>query len=107
MVAAGRTIVYEPAAQTFHSHAESPRAKARRLIDVNRVAGPRTRRRTVREAVGLTVRDTRSVLGLDAPARRKAAHLADVLRVALFYVLDFSRSGTTAERRRGDAARAT
>lgn len=107
VVAAGRTIVYEPAAATFHSHAESPRAKARRLIDVNRVNGPRTRRRTLREAAGLTVRDARSVLGLDAPVRRKAAHLADVLRVSLFYVLDFSRAGTTAERRRGDAARAT
>jgi rhamnosyltransferase len=107
MVAGGHTVAYAPAAQTLHSHAESPRAKARRLIDVNRVTGPRTRRRTLREAAGLTVRDTRSVLGLDAPVRRKAAHLADVLRVSLYYVLDFSRAGTTAERRRGDAARAT
>jgi glyceraldehyde 3-phosphate dehydrogenase len=41
-------------------------------------------------------------LGLDAPARRKLAHLADVVRVSLFYVLDFSRAGTTAERRRED-----
>jgi rhamnosyltransferase len=103
VVAAGRTVVYVPAAATYHSHAESPRAKARRLIDVNRVNGPRTLRRTLREAAGLTLRDARSVLGLDAPLRRKAAHLADVARVSLFYVLDFSRAGTTAERRRGDA----
>jgi rhamnosyltransferase len=104
VVAAGKTVVYEPAAATYHSHAESPRAKARRLIDVNRVNGPRTRARTLREAAGLTVRDARAVIGLDAPLRRKAAHLADVARVSLFYVLDFSRAGTTAERRRGDAA---
>jgi rhamnosyltransferase len=103
VVAAGRTIVYEPAAAAFHSHTEGPRAKARRLIDVNRVNGPRTRRRTLREAAGLTLRDGRSVLGLDAPPRRKAAQLADVARVSLFYVLDFSRTGTTAERRREDA----
>jgi hypothetical protein len=95
-------VVYEPAAAAFHSHAEAPRAKARRLIDVNRVSGPRTRGRTLREAAGLTVRDARSVLRLDAPLRRKAAHLADVARVSFFYVLDFSRTGTTAERRRED-----
>jgi rhamnosyltransferase len=103
VIAAGRTVVYEPGAATFHSHAETPRAQARRLIDVNRVSGPRTRGRSLREAAGLTVRDGRAILGLDEPLRRKAAHLGNLLRVALFYVVDFSGTGTTAERRREDA----
>jgi rhamnosyltransferase len=102
VIAAGWTVVYEPAAAAYHSHAESPRAKARRLIDVNRVGGPRTRARTLREAAGLTVRDARAILRLDEPPRRKAAHLAHAVGVAAFYVVDFSRTGTTAERRRED-----
>ena len=36
--AAGWKIVYEPAAVVYHSHDESPRAQARRLIDISRVA---------------------------------------------------------------------
>ena len=61
-----------PRAAVYHSHLESPRAQAQRLIDVNRIASPerpRTRRRTVREAAGLLYRDTRSIAGLDEPPR--------------------------------------
>jgi rhamnosyltransferase len=108
VVAAGWTVVYEPSAAVYHSHHESPRAQALRLIDVNRVdvaeAGPRTRRRTLRDAAGLLYRDSTSILALDEPLRRKLAHLAELLRVACYYVVDFSRSGTTAERRRERAA---
>ena len=106
VVAAGRTVVYEPAAAAYHSHRESPRAQALRLIDISRVdaaAGPRTRRRTLREAAGLFYRDARAILGLEEPPRRKLAHLAELLRVVGWYVADFSRSGTTAERRRADS----
>jgi cellulose synthase/poly-beta-1,6-N-acetylglucosamine synthase-like glycosyltransferase len=108
VVAAGWTVVYEPAAAAYHSHNESARAKARRLIDVNRVdhghARPRTRRRTLREAAGLLARDGRAIARLDEPLRRKVVHLAQAASVCSYYVLDFSRSGTTAERRREDAA---
>ena len=101
MVAAGRRVVYEPDAAVHHSHLESPRAQAQRLIDVNRIASPeRTRRRTVREAAGLLYRDARSIASLDEPAGRKAAHLVELLRTVSYYVVDFSRTGTTAERRR-------
>jgi len=104
VVAAGLTVVYEPAAAVFHSHLESPRAQAQRLIDVNRIAsggnGSRTRRRTLREAAGLFYRDSRSILGLDEPPPRKLAHLVELTRTVSFYVVDFERSGTTAERRR-------
>jgi rhamnosyltransferase len=46
VVAAGLTVVYEPAATVYHSHDEPPRAQARRMIDINRVAragGPSAR----------------------------------------------------------------
>jgi glycosyltransferase involved in cell wall biosynthesis len=104
VVAAGWKIVYEPEATVYHSHDEGPRAQAQRLIDMNRVADGGTRRRmarrTAREAAGLIVRDSRTVLSLDEPLRRKPGYVVDVLRVAWFYLLDFSRGGTTAERRR-------
>jgi GT2 family glycosyltransferase len=104
VVTAGWKVVYEPEATVYHSHDEGPRAQAHRLIDMNRVADGETRRRTARrtarEAAGLVVRDSRRVLALDEPLHRKPGYVADVLRVAWYYLLDFSRAGTTAERRR-------
>jgi rhamnosyltransferase len=104
VLAAGWTVLYEPAAAVYHSHAESPRAQALRLIDINRVrAGEgvrRTARRTLHEAAGLVYRDSRAILALDESPRRKLAYLADLLRTVRYYVVDFTRSGTTAERRR-------
>jgi glycosyltransferase involved in cell wall biosynthesis len=107
IVAAGWTIVYEPAAAVFHSHHENARAQALRMIDINRVLdqdrGGRTRRRTLREAAGMLVRDSRKVAALDEPIRRKLAYLTELVRMVCYYVIDFSRLGTTAERRRAGA----
>jgi GT2 family glycosyltransferase len=104
VVVAGWKIVYEPKATVYHSHDEGPRAQAQRLIDIYRVADGgarrRTARRTAREAAGLFVRGSTAVISLDEPLRRKPGYVVDVLRVAWYYLLDFSRSGTTAERRR-------
>lgn len=104
MVAAGHEIVYEPAAVVYHSHDESPRAVARRLIDISRGGTtshiPRTRTRTVREAAGLVFRDSKLIRGLDEPLKRKLGHLGGLLQTAFYYVRDFSRTGSTAELRR-------
>lgn len=104
VVGAGWKIVYEPRAAVYHSHYEDARARAQRLIDMNRVnsgAGrPRSARRTLREAIGLVFRGSRTVLGLDTSIGRKLLHLLDVIRMAWYYAVDFSRHGTTAERRR-------
>jgi len=101
-VRAGHAIVYQPTAVVRHSHRESPRAQALRLVDINRVTGGpgRTWRRTLREGAGLLVRDGRTILGLEEPRRRKLAHLWDLLQVVVLYVAGFSRGGTLAERRR-------
>jgi glycosyltransferase involved in cell wall biosynthesis len=106
VVVAGWKVIYEPDASVYHSHAENPRAQARRLIDVNRVITGDQRRpltRTLRDAAGLVYRDGSAILALDEPLRRKIAHIADLLCMVSFYVLDFSRAGTTAERRRRDS----
>ena len=105
VVAVGWSIVYEPRTAVFHSHRESPRAQARRLIDINRVNhGKRTRLRTLRESAGYVKRDAVSIVTLDDPLSRKLGYLAELVRTACFYVIDFSRAGTTAERRRRDSA---
>jgi rhamnosyltransferase len=102
VVDAGWTVVFEPAATVYHSHDESPRAQALRMIDLNRAdhPGPRTLRRTLREAAGLLYRNARAVIALDEPAGRRAAYLVDLAKMTVYYVLDFQRSGSTAERRR-------
>lgn len=108
VVSAGWKVVYEPDAAVCHSHHESPRDQARRLIDINRVrAGNAARswRRTLREALGLLYRDGSAILKLREPVRRKIVHLADLLCMVSFYLLDFSTEGTTAERRRRDSTR--
>jgi glycosyltransferase involved in cell wall biosynthesis len=104
VIAAGWKIVYESRTAVYHSHYEDVRAQALRMIDINRVldtdGAPRTRRRTLREGAALLVQDSRTILRLDEPFRRKAAYLADLVRMVGYYVIDFSRAGTTAERRR-------
>jgi rhamnosyltransferase len=106
VVAAGLSVVYEPAATVYHSHDEPPRAQARRMIDINRVAtedAERTRRRTIREAGGLLYRNGQKILRLDEPRSRKLVYLAELVQMVWYYVIDFSRAGSTAERRRDDA----
>lgn len=109
VVAAGWAVVYEPRTAVYHSHHEGPRAQALRMMDINRVLDGgeqrRTLRRGVREAAGMFVRDSRKIFSLDEPPRRKAAYLLDLLRMVSYYVLDFLRSGTTAERRREESRR--
>jgi rhamnosyltransferase len=109
VVANGWTIAYEPEAPVYHSHSESARAQAQRMIDINRVpdvdARPRTLLKTAREGVGILLRDGKKILALDEPARRKAAYLAELTGMVFYYVVDFSRSGTTAERRREESQR--
>jgi rhamnosyltransferase len=106
VIEAGWRIAYEADTAVYHSHVESPRAQALRMIDINRVLDPdvaaRSRLRTVREAIGMLVRDARKILSLDDPLWRKAAYLVDLVKMVSYYVLDFSRAGTTAERRRQD-----
>jgi rhamnosyltransferase len=101
-VEAGWTVAYVADAVVRHSHDEPARAQARRLIDIMRAHdGDSERRlpRTMREAAGLVYRDGRAILRLPVPRRRRWALLAELLATAWYYVRDFSRAGTTAERR--------
>jgi rhamnosyltransferase len=103
VAAAGWKVVYEASAAVFHSHDESPRAQARRLIDLHRAGAsdvPRGRWRTLREAAAFLRRDSRKIAGRDESLRQKLAHLRELVAMVWWYMVDFSRSGTTAELRR-------
>jgi glycosyltransferase involved in cell wall biosynthesis len=109
VVAAGWTISYVADAVVHHSHREGPRAQAWRMIDYHRVLDTESHRRTlwrtIREAGGFIVRDGRRIVALeDQTVGRKLMHLVELLRMACYYVVDFSHSGTTAERRRAGSA---
>ena len=108
VVAAGWKIVYEPDTAVYHSHHETPREQARRMIDINRVHVPSGRRRTLlrtlREAASYLLRDARRILALDEPVTRRLAYLGELALTVWYYVVDFSSAGTTAERRRADSA---
>jgi glycosyltransferase involved in cell wall biosynthesis len=109
VVAAGWTIVYEPRAAVYHSHRENPREQALRMIDISRALMPSdavpTRLRGTREALGMLVRDSRKIFTLEESLSRKRHYLAELLRMVAYYVIDFSRSGTTAERRQHESRR--
>lgn len=101
VVDAGWRVVYQAEAAVHHSHDESPRAQAQRMIDVNRIGDDaRTLRRTLRDAAGILYRDSRRIAAFDEPFTRKLRHLGELVQTVFFYVIDFSRAGTTAERRR-------
>ena len=104
VVAGGWNVAYEPAAAVYHSHDETPREQARRLIDINRAAAGDARPawwRPLRDAASYLRRDAKAILALADPPQRKAAHLANLACMVGFYLVDFWRSGTTAERRLG------
>jgi rhamnosyltransferase len=107
VIAAGWSIVYEGEAAVYHSHYENPRAQALRMIDINRVLdtdGSPRRRRALREGAGMFVRDSAKILALDEPVRRKLAYIFELGQMVFYYIADFSKTGTTAERRRADTS---
>ena len=103
----GWKVVYEPRACVYHSHDESPRALARRLIDLNRggtlAVADRRLHHTLREAATYLYRDLRMIAQLDEPAAAKLRHTGDAVAMAGFYLADFSKAGSTAEHRQRHA----
>ena len=104
VVGLGWKIVYEPAACVFHSHDESPRALARRLIDLNRggtlAVADRRLHHTLARGRDVPLPGPAD----DRPARRAAAARsfatwATRWRWPAYYLVDFSKTGSTAEHR--------
>ena len=78
----------------FHSHHESPRAQAQRLIDISRVTTPASRNATAHgpRGRGLLSARCRADHRARRSARRKLVYLRELVALSWFYVLDFSRA---------------
>jgi rhamnosyltransferase len=92
----GWRVAYEPRVAVFHSPAEPPARRARRLAQLTRADDEvRRRRRTlgvsVREAAGLLARDVRDILSLDASAASKLRNAWTSSRTALGYLRELAR----------------
>jgi rhamnosyltransferase len=92
----GYKIVYEPTAQVYHSHSESCRKAARRIIEIERSIDlhkceRRTRLRTAKQSIGWLVRDATSLSSVKASSSRKLLSLSRSLRKCFWYAVDFNR----------------
>ena len=52
---------------------------------------------------GLLYRDSRSIVALEEPLRRKLEYVAELMPTVFYYVVDYPRAGTTAEHRRNES----
>jgi rhamnosyltransferase len=95
-VSNGYRIVYDPAVAVYHSHTESPRKAARRVIELEKsadISGGRRRTAliTARQSMGLLVRDIKGILGAKAGGLEKLASLKRSAEKCFWYAVDFNR----------------
>jgi glycosyltransferase involved in cell wall biosynthesis len=92
----GYRIVYDAGAAVYHSHTESCRKAAWRIIEIERTAdlaraSKRTPLLTIRQSVGWLVRDIRDISSVKADVRQKLICLTRTLRKCFWYAMDFNR----------------
>lgn len=97
-IEAGWRIVYEPRASVIHSHDDTARRFAKRLIDMSRAADAasgrtRTPARHLREAAGFAARRLREVWLLELSSSRRLTHACKTVLIAVWFLVGFrSRS---------------
>jgi rhamnosyltransferase len=92
----GYAIVYEAAARVYHSHTESCRKAAWRVIELEKAADlarprKRTAMLTARQSLGLLVRDVKDISNAPAENCRKLVSLSRTVRKCFWYAVDFGR----------------
>lgn len=92
----GYRIVYDAEAVVRHSHAESCRRAARRIIEIERSAdlardSRRTMLLTARQSVGWLMRDAREISRIKAGVPEKLRSLGRTVRKCFWYAIDFDR----------------
>jgi rhamnosyltransferase len=90
----GYTIVYEAGVAVYHSHDETPRQAARRLIELEKAADIRGRRSrsawvTVRQGLGAVVRDTKEIRQFTSDTMTRAKLVLDSIHRSYWYIRDF------------------
>lgn len=92
----GYKIAYDSSAQVYHSHSESSRKTAERIIDIERAADIRNHRKrhcflTVKQSIGWFVREFKEILPLRESKYGKLIHLKHSAAKSFWYAYDFNR----------------
>jgi glycosyltransferase involved in cell wall biosynthesis len=90
----GFTIIYESRVAVFHSHDESPRHGAHRLIDLEKAADIKLARRrgvvlTVRQAIGAVARDIRDIWVYTSSYAQRLQLVRDSVERSYWFIRDF------------------
>jgi len=92
----GKSIVYEAEACAYHSHCESARRRAKRIVNLLRsedlrLGRTRTTGASLRESLGMLKRDLRTISGLEAGLVSRARYGLGSAAKALWFVYELAR----------------
>jgi glycosyltransferase involved in cell wall biosynthesis len=92
----GYKIIYEPKAEVYHSHNEPCRKAANRIIQIERANDLRINRArnnllTLKQSIGLFVRDLKKLPVMQVNIYKKLALIRDCAARSFWYAYDFSR----------------
>ena len=94
-VAQGYKIVYDSQSAVYHSHRDSHRKEAQRMIEAEKTADMKKKRKrniflTVKQALGWTCKDIRNIIALENCQWNKTRMIADCIVRNFWYMWDFS-----------------
>jgi len=97
VVADGHRIVYEARVAVYHSHNETPRQAAKRLIDLEKAADIQLSRHrsfilTARQSAGAAWRDAREIVRYTSSLPRRLQLGWDSVLRSFWFIRDFSRT---------------
>ncbi|MFC1676098.1 glycosyltransferase [Planctomycetota bacterium] len=92
----GYKIIYDSRTKVYHSHNESPRKEAQRVIEIERAVDIKDRPRrnilfTIKQSAGWLVRDIGQIFSSNYSSRNKFQHSRKSFAKSFWYILDFNR----------------
>jgi len=92
----GYKIIYDARAKVYHSHNDSCRKAARRVIGLEKAADIRNKRKrniplTVKQSVGWLVRDVKQIRHSNCSKDKTIKYSLECLARSFWYVMDFNR----------------
>lgn len=94
----GHKIIYEAEAEVYHSHNDSSRKSAQRIIEMEKVADAGKNRRrnlllTMKQSAGLFYREAGRAICFDCTIDKRIKFSAQSAARAFWYLVDFNRKG--------------
>lgn len=92
----GYRIIYDAEAKVYHCHNESCRKAAQRVIDLEKAADVRNKRKrniplTMKQSVGWLVRDVKQIRHSNCSKDKTIKYSLECLARSFWYVMDFNR----------------